>query len=285
MPVGRATCAVCGRASRDQDHYEVLEVDRDADAATVRAAYLRAVKAWHPDRRRDAAAGAPEDAERFLDVQEAWEVLADPVARRRYDDALGVGAAPTASSPDPERHDHQVRLWLVRASMAGVAEQWAPGELGSGRDELVATVHAELARAVRPDADTHSERSDVRRAYRASWRAHSGWPPRALPPDATLVGQAVSSALWASTRWLWAHLSPEARAGLPVPPARPRLRLGDPAPRARDDAGDPPPERPARRGSRRRARRLRSGASRRRWLWMIVVALWVAGVVWFQLVR
>jgi DnaJ domain len=62
-----------------RDLYEVLGVRRDADAAAITRAYRSLARELHPD----AAAGG--DAERFLQVTEAYEVLSDARSRRLYD--------------------------------------------------------------------------------------------------------------------------------------------------------------------------------------------------------
>jgi len=65
------------------DYYELLGVGRDASGAEIRDAYREAAKQIHPD-----ASDLPERAaaERFRQVREARDVLADPRARRRYDE-------------------------------------------------------------------------------------------------------------------------------------------------------------------------------------------------------
>jgi curved DNA-binding protein CbpA len=63
---------------RVPDPYRTLGVDRDATAAEVKAAHRRLAKRYHPD--------APHaDATRFLAVQDAYELLRDPLSRREWD--------------------------------------------------------------------------------------------------------------------------------------------------------------------------------------------------------
>jgi molecular chaperone DnaJ len=63
-----------------QDPYAVLGVDRDADADTIKKAYRRLARQYHPDVNSE-----PGAAERFKEVSHAYEVLSDPEKRRIYD--------------------------------------------------------------------------------------------------------------------------------------------------------------------------------------------------------
>jgi molecular chaperone DnaJ len=67
--------------------YAVLGIPHDADDATIRRAYRILVRRYHPDR------GAGSSAERFRQVNEAYEILIDPVSRRSYDLSLGWAEA------------------------------------------------------------------------------------------------------------------------------------------------------------------------------------------------
>lgn len=62
-------------------HYEVLEVDRDADDAAIKMAYRKSALRWHPDKNPD----NPDEAKkRFQVIQQAYEVLSDPQERAWY---------------------------------------------------------------------------------------------------------------------------------------------------------------------------------------------------------
>lgn len=75
-----------------KDYYRILGVDRNADDRTIKSAYRRLARKYHPDVARDRGA-----AERFKEINEAYEVLSDPEKRRRYD-SLG---------PDWQRYAQQ----------------------------------------------------------------------------------------------------------------------------------------------------------------------------------
>lgn len=74
------------------DFYDVLGVERNADAKKIKAAYRKMALKYHPDKNP----GDTEAEERFKQINEAYAVLSDDEKRARYDrfgsaDAAGVG--------------------------------------------------------------------------------------------------------------------------------------------------------------------------------------------------
>lgn len=67
------------------DYYAALGIDPSADQEVITAAYRALAKKYHPD--TGATAGTA-SAERFEQVQQAYEVLRTPESRRRYDEEL-----------------------------------------------------------------------------------------------------------------------------------------------------------------------------------------------------
>jgi DnaJ-class molecular chaperone len=68
------------RLTMPRDFYEVLGVPRTATADEIKRAHRKLVKEFHPDQNKSAGA-----AERFREVQEAYEVLSDEKKRSLYD--------------------------------------------------------------------------------------------------------------------------------------------------------------------------------------------------------
>ncbi|MBN8483398.1 MAG: molecular chaperone DnaJ [Sphingomonadales bacterium] len=67
--------------SVEADYYELLEVSRTADDATIKSSYRKLAMRWHPDKNPGDA-----DAEaRFKAISEAYDCLKDPQKRAAYD--------------------------------------------------------------------------------------------------------------------------------------------------------------------------------------------------------
>ncbi len=83
----------------DRDLYFVLGVSPKASPEQLRDAYRRLARLHHPD----ASGAGAGDAARMAEVNHAWSVLSDPVARREYDALQRVGSAVTGSAVPPSR--------------------------------------------------------------------------------------------------------------------------------------------------------------------------------------
>ena len=74
-----------------RDYYEVLGVERNADADTIKKAYRKAAIKYHPDKNP----GDKEAEEKFKEAAEAYDVLSNDDKRARYDrfGHAGMGGA------------------------------------------------------------------------------------------------------------------------------------------------------------------------------------------------
>ena len=64
-----------------RDYYEVLGVGKGADEGTIKKAYRKLAKKYHPDSNN----GDPQAEQKFKEVSEAYAVLSDPEKRKLYD--------------------------------------------------------------------------------------------------------------------------------------------------------------------------------------------------------
>jgi molecular chaperone DnaJ len=67
-------------AASKRDYYDILGVSRNAGDDEIKKAFRRLAKQYHPDANKEQGAEA-----RFIEVNEAYEVLSDPQKRAAYD--------------------------------------------------------------------------------------------------------------------------------------------------------------------------------------------------------
>ena len=73
-----------------KDYYEVLGVDKNANADEIKKAYRKAAIKFHPDKNP----GDKEAEEKFKEAAEAYDVLSNPDKRARYDQFGHAGVDP-----------------------------------------------------------------------------------------------------------------------------------------------------------------------------------------------
>jgi molecular chaperone DnaJ len=71
-----------------RDYYEILEVQRGASDEEIKRSFRKLAQKWHPDVNTDPDADA-----RFKEINEAYQILADPQRRQQFDTfgRAGVG--------------------------------------------------------------------------------------------------------------------------------------------------------------------------------------------------
>jgi DnaJ domain len=96
--------------------YDLLGVRPNADSATIRAAFRKAVKACHPD----ANAGDRTAEQRFMEITAAHAVLRDPERRANYDRAL------------ERRRQKLLREWKITLVGWGLSAVMSAGVVSAG---------------------------------------------------------------------------------------------------------------------------------------------------------
>jgi len=78
-------------ASQKQDAYAVLGIDKNADAQTIKTAYKKLAKKYHPDLNK-----SPDAPQKFKEVQDAYDILSDEKKKAAYDQFGYAGVDPQA---------------------------------------------------------------------------------------------------------------------------------------------------------------------------------------------
>jgi len=67
-----------------KDYYQTLGVNKNASAEEIKRAYRKLAHEHHPDKNRS-------DGEKFKEINEAYQILSDPIKRSQYDQFGSVG--------------------------------------------------------------------------------------------------------------------------------------------------------------------------------------------------
>ncbi|PGH00470.1 hypothetical protein GX51_05788 [Blastomyces parvus] len=73
------------KRSKQKDYYKVLGVDRDADDRTIKRAYRKMTKQFHPDKANSQGVTKEDAEKKMAAINEAYEVLSNPELRARFD--------------------------------------------------------------------------------------------------------------------------------------------------------------------------------------------------------
>lgn len=79
-------------SGQKRDFYDVLGVSKGADKGTIKKAYFKLAKKYHPDRNKD----NKDATEKFKEATEAYEVLSDEKQRQMYDQFGHAGVDPNS---------------------------------------------------------------------------------------------------------------------------------------------------------------------------------------------
>jgi curved DNA-binding protein CbpA len=112
----------------NQTLYELLGVKPDATVAQIRKGHRDASKACHPD----AHPGDVAAAERFKEVQYAFEVLSDPLRRKRYDATGRIGR-------ELDHPDHDA-MEMIGSMLGSLIQELVDGQGDPARVCIVAAL-------------------------------------------------------------------------------------------------------------------------------------------------
>jgi curved DNA-binding protein len=79
-----------------KDYYAILGVERNASSEEIRKIYRKLARQYHPDLNK-----TPEAEKRYLEINEAYEVLKDPEKRAKYDQLGSRWQEGDSVSPPP----------------------------------------------------------------------------------------------------------------------------------------------------------------------------------------
>ena len=85
-----------------KDYYKVLGIDKDADDKTIKKAYRKLAKQYHPDLHPD----DKQAHEKFKEINEAYEVLSDTEKRKTYDTFGSSGNFTGGMNFDPSQYGY-----------------------------------------------------------------------------------------------------------------------------------------------------------------------------------
>lgn len=147
------------------DPYRTLGILRGADPDEVKAAHRRLAKRFHPD-------GSMGDEQRFLAVQEAYQLLSDPLRRREWD---------RGHAPGPMAAGRPASRWARPRSAAGERPPGAPaGAAPASRDRR------RPARAARPQPAPGARTTTWSAEHVPWWQDFSPRAPRDDGPAASM---------------------------------------------------------------------------------------------------
>jgi DnaJ-class molecular chaperone len=108
-----------------RDYYNVLGIGKRASADEIKKAHRKLVRQYHPDVTKN----DPASAEKFKEVQEAYDVLSDPTKRENYDQFGHAGVGGAAGGPNGDAYDAFRRAQQAAQGGGGGRRTWraSPG--------------------------------------------------------------------------------------------------------------------------------------------------------------
>ncbi|KIX02016.1 uncharacterized protein Z518_07955 [Rhinocladiella mackenziei CBS 650.93] len=172
------------------DPYATLGVSKDADHSAIRTAHRKLVLKCHPDRIKDETL-REKGKDEFQKIQQAYEILSDPVRRSRYDDQVKLAELrkeAMARGPPPTNTATATRVYPMRP-----APQPSPTATREYRED------GNFYEEVRAPKNTpaYDYRDPYEETPRTTSRKHPEYEKRAPPPSKTNEKSKKASSTWA----------------------------------------------------------------------------------------
>ena len=115
---------------KEENYYDILGVDEDADPGTIEAAYWELLRKYHPDNYK-----GPDSKAKIKQLNIAYDVLSSPQKRAEYDARMETSstvpamAEPVAAPSQPQAPAQKTRVWSIAAfviilAIVGGAAYW-----------------------------------------------------------------------------------------------------------------------------------------------------------------
>ena len=99
------------------NYYEVLGIGKDADAQTIKSAYKKLAKKYHPDIN-------PSQGDKFKDINDAYQTLKSPIKRAKYILSLHKSVEKITLPPDflMQQMEWEERLEAIEKNNSELAQ-------------------------------------------------------------------------------------------------------------------------------------------------------------------
>jgi curved DNA-binding protein CbpA len=155
------------------DPYQTLGVTRDAELSAIRSAHRKLALKHHPDRIQDESL-REKGKDEFQKIQQAYEILNDPVRRQRYDDKVRLAELRKEAMMREPPPPPTTRTYPMRP-----APQSAPTSTREYRED--GNFYEEVRQPRNPSAYDYRDPYDEP-APRPTGRKYSDYEKRAPPP-------------------------------------------------------------------------------------------------------
>jgi curved DNA-binding protein len=147
-----------------KDYYELLGISREASGDEIRKAFRKMARRFHPDIAHDKACAE----EKFKEINEAYEVLGDPEARRKYD--LGQGRWPRFSGFGSRHMRKENDRFRSRNSRDGFRPYTERPEFRSFYEDFLGGRRGGASSFSEPEEEERNKRSSTSDRYHRSPR-------------------------------------------------------------------------------------------------------------------